>query len=118
MRRATKGAAFGNRELLKKLDQNFLTGFAENLKFSESRQQLNFIAATSGVRGPRASRLVTSKVSPRGADATLIIKNFPRVGYTLAFLKKSGVGQHNKSIWLKSFAGEFEGEPFQRLPLI
>ena len=61
------------------------------------------LLAKAGVWGPRAIRLATSKVSSRGMNATLIIKNFSRVGYTLVFLKKTGGGQNNKSIWLKGF---------------
>jgi len=90
----------------------------KNFPPNSPRSQRKFIDGANWGRGPSASRLVTSKVSPRGTNATLIIKTFPRVGCTLAFLKKSGVGQYNKSIWLKGFAGEFEGVLSQKHPLI
>jgi len=51
LRRATKGTAFGNRELLKKLDQNFLTGFAKNLKFNSLIDELHFLLAKAAPRG-------------------------------------------------------------------
>jgi len=55
LRRAIQGSALKTRELLKKLDQNFLTGFAENLKFSALIGVLHFLLEQAAPRG--ASRL-------------------------------------------------------------